>query len=151
MVEEITPAVLVGFSAQAAAAPPGFPAGHEPAETTWLGKVKFGWLSRSKNSARNSNWPASPSFRTGVSFTNEKSTLASPGPRRKLRGSVPINPDGCIENAHGSYHRFGVPTFVPAVIVVAPVPQPVLVPWVMLLLLRPGTKSGVSRFAKLGV
>src|ERR1700722_15285340 len=104
----------------------------------------------SKASARNCSLPASPKRRIAVSFTIEKSTLASPGPRRRFRGAVPINPAGWIEKAQGSYQTVSgdpageegergceLPSGVPGAIAVLPAPQPALVPLVILLGFRP--------------
>ena len=92
-----------------------------------------------KNSARNSSCPASPRNLRCVSFTVEKSRFDKPGPLRKLRDVLPINPSGCKLNAQGSNQCAVVRVGVPGRIVV---PQPAEVPWVMLEELRVGSTFG---------
>lgn len=102
------------------------------------GEAKLAWLKTLKNSARNSNLPLSPSILKAVSLAMEKSTFVRPGPRTMFRPACPRNPSPGIVNAHGSNHKFGVPTGVPA----GTRSQPRDTPFVILPALIPGTRSG---------
>ena len=73
-----------------------------PEKTIRPGSAKLGWLRILKNSARNSTFPPSPNFLTGVSFTSEKSRFLKAGPLKIFLPAFPKNPAVGVVNAQGS-------------------------------------------------